>query len=355
MPSMSHSAFVTRSITERTAATKTKAGWWEDVVNESEQAGINLNKFRVISASPMGGPYGTTSPLSVNPLTGQQYRSSFPIITPLDQARVHAMLLDHLGIAKVHAIVGASMGGMQVLQFAVHYPARYDRVIAICTTGQTMPSTQALRSVQRAAVRMDPHFHDGNYADDATGQSGGPIAGMGIARMFGTICYRSRAEFDARFSNRMLTHQQREQPSASTPSSSSSSSASSSSPSPSPLFEVEKYLFHQASTFTGRYDANCYLTLSQCMDLMDLATPTPQQSGTNQSRLTYEQACQSIPASKQFLLLPIASDALIPAEEMERLGRYSWKKTSERCLPTTGYSSLFVLILILHRSFLSYV
>jgi homoserine O-acetyltransferase len=316
MPSMSHSGLVTRSPAGRKAK-QGVAGWWEEVVGFGSQFGVDLNKFRVVSSSPLGGPYGTTSPLSVNPLNGKPYRASFPLITPLDQARVHAFLLDHLGVKKVHAIVGASMGGMQVLQFAVHFPERYDRVIAICTTGQTSPSTQALRSVQRAAVRMDPHYANGDYADAPPPQNVGPRAGMGIARMFGTICYRSRAEFDARFSNRPL--EQPVQTAAHT--------------TPAYLFEVERYLHHQADTFTGRYDANCYLTLSQCMDLMDLASAAPITSPSATSviaasastspvpPLSYEQACSFVPASKQLMLLPIASDALIPPAEMERLAR----------------------------------
>lgn len=388
MPSMSHSALVTRTTEQRRAAAtaddeekkhkKKKRphaeersrsvskngtagdpqpkGWWEDIVGHGDHFGINLERFRVISASPLGGPYGTTSPLSLDPRTNRAYRASFPLITPLDQAHVHATLLDHLGIAKVHAVVGASMGGMQVLQFAVHYPSRYSRVIAICTTGQTSSSTQALRCVQRAAVRMDPAWQGGDYADGPTSSEGasavGPIAGMSIARMFGTICYRSREEFDARFSNKLLKQTSRHameasahanhpaQATAASPSSPATAAAGATPPSstssvPDVLFDVERYLFHAASSFTGRYDANCYLTLSACMDLQDLAWEPPAirppfAEGASSSRarartphvghsLSYEHACALIPHEKQFLLLPIASDALIPPAEMERL------------------------------------
>lgn len=387
MPSMSHSAFVTRperfktkpkrmpnanrsrksnstSTSAKVNVTSTTegqlhsgmAGWWEDVVGSGAQYGIDLRQFRVISASPLGAPYGTTSALSPDTrpnAEGRYYRARFPLITPLDQARVHAMLLDELGIDSVHAVVGASMGGMQCLQFAVHYPHRYDRLIAMCTTGQTSPSTQALRSVQRSAVRSDANYFEGEYADHA---ADGPVAGMSIARMVGTICYRSREEFDKRFdqkpiriglSSESLENEcaaTRSPPTCTSAVSSSSDTAAhstSSSPSPStpgsmlyssscttapqscsiPLFEVERYLAYQASTFTSRsrYDANCYLTLSHCMDLMNLAYETVNAVDGTKERTSYDAACATIPKDKQFLLLPCASDALIPPHEMERL------------------------------------
>lgn len=325
MPSMSHSALVCRSPAHR-ASHSGPAGWWEEVVGFGDHFGINLDRFRVLSASPLGAPYGTTSPLSIDPRNGRQYRAQFPLITPLDQARVHAYLLDHLGIRRVHAIVGASMGGMQVLQFAVHFPQRYDRIIAIATTAQTSPSTQALRGVQRAAVRTDPFFADGNYADAPAGSAGsvGPVAGMGVARMVGTICYRSREEFDARFDHRPIRHVDAVIDDAST-----SPPPPPAATSPPHLFEVEQYLRHQAATFTGRYDANCYLTLSACMDLMDIGgthVTHPSQaelaSGAPSAvAWSYEHACSAVPAEKQILLLPIASDALIPPAELERLAR----------------------------------
>jgi len=180
--------------------------------------------------------------------------------------------------------------------------------------------------VQRAAVRSDPHYAGGDYADYSSSGNAGPLHGMAIARMFGTICYRSREEFDLRFSHRpkhagVQAHQTH-------PASASLTPVPALLP---PLFDVESYLRHAASTFTGRYDANCYLTLSQCMDLMDMGQPEQVSAAATGTAAKHaadevlpsqslEQACSVIPHNAQFLLLPVASDALIPAGELERLG-----------------------------------
>jgi len=283
MPSMSHSAHVLRESKysyrgEGAEASPEPPGWWERCVGFGDHFGIDLNKFRVISASPLGGPYGSSSPLTVNPDTSKPYRRAFPQITPADQARAHAQLLDFLGIGKVHAIVGASMGGMQVLEFAAQFPDRYDKFVSICATGQTSPSTVALRSVQRSVVFADPAFKEGYYHPNE-----GPYSGLGLARMIGTICYRSRPEFDARFDWKANDSHQ---------------------------FEVERYLSHQANSFKERYDANCYLVLSRCMDLMDLGRGFD----------SYSEGVLRIPNTKQGMLLPFKSDALIPSKEMVALG-----------------------------------
>jgi len=288
MPSMSHSAHVLRDTSPEDLKeenkegdnTPTPIGWWEEVVGYGSKFGIDLNKFRVISASPLGGPYGSSSPCSLNPETpGELYRSHFPQITPADQARAHATLLDYLGIHKVHAVVGASMGGMQALEFAAQFPDRYDRFVSICSTGRTSPSTVALRSIQRSVVESDPNYLDGYYLQPYNG----PFMGLGLARKIGTICYRSREEFDKRFEWAADENHS---------------------------FEVERYLSHQASTFRERYDANSYLLLSRCMDLMDLG----------KGFSSYEEGVSRIPPDKQGMLLPIKQDALIPASEMIHLG-----------------------------------
>jgi homoserine O-acetyltransferase len=267
-------------------------GWWESVVGWGDQFGVDLGIFQVISASPLGGPFGTTSPLSENPTTGMHYGPDFPIITPLDQARVHAMLLRHLNIPSLHAVIGSSMGGMAALHFAVQFPEMYERVIAIATTPLTSPSTQALRSVQRSIVLIDPNYKDGWYEPDQ-----GPKEGMGVARKMGTICYRSRDEFDNRFESRALS-----------PSSGDNSPARHRKLLP--QFPVDEYLNHVGDVFGGRYDANCWLTMSLCMDLMDLA-----ETFNGDMRA----ACESIPSSKEIMLLPIAEDALILAKELDSL------------------------------------
>jgi homoserine O-acetyltransferase len=128
-----------------------------------------------------------------NHATFQRYGRDFPAISPADQARVHKLLLDSLGISKVHAVVGSSLGGMQVFKFAVLFPEMLDRAISIVATGKTTPGTVAFRRVQRAAIMADPEYKDGNYT------GAGPVSGMKVARELGTITYRSRDEFNERF------------------------------------------------------------------------------------------------------------------------------------------------------------
>ena len=267
MPSASHSCHVSGD-----------GGWWRDVVGCGEHFGVDCNMFRVVSASPLGSPFGSSSPLTADH-AGTQWRARFPVISPFDQANAHARLIDALHIERVHAVVGASMGGMAALQFALHFPERYSRIVAIATTPLTSASTQALRSVQRAAVRIDPAFRDGDYtADD------GPVHGMAVARQMGTICYRSRREFDERFSP-LRDEEAR-------------------------LFPVERYLRHVANSFGVRFDPNCWLTLSLAMDLQNIAW---KHNGDVSS------AVEQIPRDKEFLLLPVTQDALIPPDELDRL------------------------------------
>ena len=297
-PSMSHSSHVTRPLPLRSspASPSDPAGWWEAVVGWGPHYGVDLRVFNVLSASPLGAPFGSSSPLSPDP-SGRAYRASFPSITPLDQARCHEALLRHLtqgaGVGDMargtpfeswrprlplYAVVGSSMGGMAAIHFACHFPAACHRVVVICSTPLTSPSTQALRSTQRAAVRMDPAYAGGAYGT-------APVAGMKLARMLGTICYRSREEFDERFSPHVGEGGR---------------------------FPVERYLDHVGWAFGGRYDANCYLLLSECMDRMDVG----QRMG--EGRRSYEEAVRGVGRESEWLVLPVTEDALIPAEESDR-------------------------------------
>jgi homoserine O-acetyltransferase len=253
-------------------------GWWEGMVGPG--LGIDTDEYRVICASILGSPYGTTSPVSIDPRTGRLYGKKFPPITPADQARVHALLLDHLKVKSVRAVIGASLGGMQTLQFAAIFPDRVDRAISISATGKTTPGTVALRRVGRCAILLDPDYKEGDYEPGK-----GPLRGLAIARELGTITYRSRDEFNQRF---------RWDP---TP--------------PYGLtdlcFEVEQYLAAQSSRFVNRFDANCYLTLSRAMDLMDLGAGSP----------TYAEGVLRI--KSRLLIIGVDRDLLIPLSEQQHL------------------------------------
>ncbi|RLO08014.1 hypothetical protein DYB28_001039 [Aphanomyces astaci] len=236
-PSFSHSSHAASNRDDP------RPGWWENMIGPGKA--INTSAFRVICPSVLGSPYGSTSPLTIDPTTGKPYRGTFPQITPADMvplAKVHAKLLDYLEVGRVHAVVGGSMGGMQAVQFASLFPDRLDRLVAISCTAQTTPGTVAFRRVQRLAILSDPAYNDGNYVP------GVPLPGMRVARELGMTCYRSREEFDSRFDWN---------PSGSTHFKDVT-------------FDVENYMEYQAAKFARVFDPNCYLVLSKAMDLTNV-------------------------------------------------------------------------------------
>jgi homoserine O-acetyltransferase len=255
-------------------------GWWESMIGPGRA--IDTDHFRVVCGSILGAPFGTTSPISNNPRNGRPWGRDFPQITPADQARCHASLLDALGLDKLHAVVGSSLGGMQVLEFAAQFPSRTGRIVAISATGKTTPGTVALRRVGRLAIMNDPDYKEGRYEHGE-----GPHRGLAVARELGTICYRSRDEFNQRFNwapepEGLYTAQ-------------------------SLLFEVERYLSYQGERFANRFDANCYLLLSRCMDLMDLGA----------GFRTYAEGVMRIVCPSY--IIGVDRDMLIPPSEQQHL------------------------------------
>jgi homoserine O-acetyltransferase/O-succinyltransferase len=273
-------------------------GWWEEMVGPGKT--FDTTKWHVVCASNLGSCFGTTGPLSTDPKTGRPYGRDFPQITPSDMVHAHAAVLDALGLKRVRAAIGASLGGMQVIQFAAEYPDRLDRFITISGTAKTTPHTVALRRIGRLAIVSDPEFKDGRYQ---TGE--GPIAGLKIAREMGTIVYRSRDEFNQRFSWDPIG-----------PLTASAKT-----------FEVESYLAAQADKFSTRFDANCYLVLSRCMDLMDVGA-----------------GCRSLKdgllrIKAKGLVVGVDRDALIPPEEQRAV--FATLRAAEREVRFELLSSVF--------------
>lgn len=240
---------------------------------------INSSYFRVICPSVLGSPYGATSPRTVNPLTGEMYKTTFPQLTPADMARCHAKLLDDIGIRSVHTVIGSSMGGIQALEFAAMFPDRLDRLIGIACTHQTTPGTVAFRRVQRRAILADPEFNGGNYTPEV------PLEGMKVARELGLTCYRSREEFDARFDWNPTGPMHFKEA----------------------TFEVERYMEYQANKFARSFDPNCYLLLSKAMDLTNLG-----RNALNLAEGTSRISCNT-------LIIGIKQDLLIPINEQRNL------------------------------------
>jgi homoserine O-acetyltransferase len=222
-------------------------GWWENFIGPG--APIDTDRWFVICSNLLGGCYGSTGPMSPNPATGQPWATDFPILTVTDMVRAQLRLLDHLGIARLHASIGASLGGMQSLAIAALAPERVDRLVSISAALRAYPQSIALRFVQRQAVMADPDWRGGRYY----GQSF-PHHGQRIAREIGTITYRSGPEWQERFGRERADD-------AATPRLDAD-------------FQVEHYLAHQGEKFCLQYDANSYLYISKAMDLFDLLEET---------------------------------------------------------------------------------
>jgi homoserine O-acetyltransferase len=222
-----------------------RPGWWDMMIGPGKA--IDTERYFVICANVLGGCRGTTGPSSINPATGQRWGLDFPVVTIGDMVAVHRRLVAHLGIERLLAVVGGSMGGMQVLDWAVRYPESVAAAIAIATTPRLSAQSIAFDAIGRTAILNDARFDAGNYAE-----GDGPALGLAIARMIGHITYLSEAGMHEKF-GRQLRHADRYRYDFSDE------------------FSVETYLNHQGRTFVERFDANSYLYVTKAMDYFDLA------------------------------------------------------------------------------------
>lgn len=222
-----------------------KPGWWNNMIGPGKP--IDTNRFFVICSNSIGGCQGSTGPKSINPDTGEPYNLTFPFITISDMVRTQKCLIDHLGIEKLHAIIGGSMGGMQVLQWAIEFPDCVDRILPMATTWRQNSQAIAFDEVGRQAIMQDPEWKEGNYDPD-----GGPNVGLAIARMMAHITYLSDKGMDRKFGRRRQAGHDSKY-------------------SFDIEFEVESYLRYQGESFTNRFDANTYLYLTRALGYFDLA------------------------------------------------------------------------------------
>jgi homoserine O-acetyltransferase len=219
-------------------------GWWDSLIGPG--AALDTSRYFVVCPNVLGGCQGTTGPASVAP-DGRPYGPRFPIITIRDQVVVEAALADRLGIERWYAVVGGSMGGMRVLEWAVGFPDRLRRAVAISVGAKATAEQIAWCSVQIRAIRADPNWRDGDYYSEAPGD--GPHTGLSLARGIGQISYRSELEFDQRFGR---DHQGDENPLEGG------------------RYAVESYLEYHGRKLTRRFDANSYILLSQAMNHHDV-------------------------------------------------------------------------------------
>jgi len=270
---------------ERDAGSGRGLGWWDGMIGPGKA--FDTDQFHVVSTNLLGGCRGTTGPSSTNPATGRPYGSDFPVITVADMVRAEHAFLQELGITRLAAVAGGSLGGMQALEWAVQYGDRVDAIIPIASTHALQPQGVAWNAIARNAITADPDWQGGHYY--GTGRA--PAAGMGVARMVGHITYLSAMSLNAKFGRRLqfaddiryvLTE---------------------------PEFEVESYLRYQADAFVKRFDANTYLYMSRALSYFDLAR---QYGGGELAR-----AVRNV--SARTLLIAFSSDWLYPPAGSEEL------------------------------------
>lgn len=223
-----------------------KPGWWSRVVRPGGV--IDTDRYHVICANVIGSCMGSSGPASDDPETGRPYAMRFPVVTIGDMVRAQAMLLDHLGIARLHAVIGGSMGGMQALAWAAHYPDRVGRALVIASAARHSAQNIAFHEVGRQAIMADPDWQGGDYY--ASGRV--PVKGLSVARMAAHITYLSEAGLTEKFGRQL---QDRDAKTFGFDAD----------------FQVESYLRHQGISFVDRFDANSYLYITRAMDYFDLA------------------------------------------------------------------------------------
>lgn len=267
-----------------------KPGWWDTMVGPGRP--FDTSRYFVICSNVLGGCKGSTGPASTDPATGRPYGARFPVITVADMVRAQARLLDSLGIERLHAVAGGSMGGFQALEWATAHPARVRGAVLLATTARHSPQMVAWNAIGRRAIMSDPAWNGGDYYDGDL-----PANGQAIARMIGHVTYLSEQSLEQKFARSLqrggqhaftLDHE----------------------------FAVESYLQYQGDSFNTRFDPNSYLYITKAMDYWDL----PARYGSLDAALARSRA--------SFLLLSFTSDWLYPtaeslaiAESLRRAGR----------------------------------
>jgi homoserine O-acetyltransferase len=263
---------------ERDGRAAKALGWWDGMIGPGKA--FDTDRFFVVSTNLLGGCRGTTGPSSLDAPTGRPYGTDFPVITVADMVRTEHALLNELGIDRLAAVAGGSLGGMQALEWAILFPDQVGAVVAIASTHALHPQGLAWNAIARDAIMRDPAWQGGHYY--GTGHA--PDAGMGLARMVGHMTYLSAEALDDKFGRRLqfaddirftLTE---------------------------PEFEIESYLEHQAESFVRRFDANTYLYTSRALTYFDLA----RQHG----RGSLARALEGV--SARTLLIAFSSDWLYP-------------------------------------------
>jgi len=256
-----------------------ETGWWSNLVGEGKP--IDTAKYFVVCSNVLGGCRGSTGPSSVNPQSGQPYGLGFPLVSIKDFVDAQRLLIDHLGIQTLLAVVGGSMGGMQVLQWMVSYPDRIRSAIPIATTMKHSPQQIAFNEVGRQAIMADHNWNNGNYYGGSA-----PERGLAVARMVGHITYMSDVSMAEKFGRRRKNLER-------------------------PFkfgtdFEVEGYLRYRGDNFVKRFDANSYLYITKAIDYFNIL------NGKNPSEIFKD-------LKAKVLVLAFKSDWLYPTYQSREI------------------------------------
>ena len=265
-------------------------GWWEAMLGHGKP--IDTDRWFVICVNSLGSCKGSTGPASIDPITGQTYRLSFPDLSVEDGADTAMHVVRSLGVVRLACVIGNSMGGMVALSLLQRFPGTAHSHINISGAARALPFSIAIRSLQREAIRLDPNWNNGDYTDEAY-----PEAGMRMARKLGVITYRSALEWDGRFGRVRLDSDRRlgDDPFGLE-------------------FEVESYLEGHARRFVRRFDPNCYLYLSRSMDWFDLG----EACSTGQSHGTCEQGLSRLRLDRA-LAIGVHTDILFPLQQQQEI------------------------------------
>ena len=257
-------------------------GWWDGLIGPGKA--LDTDRFFAVCPNILGSCYGTTGPRSIDPATNRPYRLTLPTITVRDIVRVQKEFLDILGVRKLTAVIGSSLGGMQVLEWGILFPEFCTSIIPISTSAKQSAWCIGLNSAVRAAITGDPRWDGGNYDEQ-------PAVGLSVARMIGMLSYRTPRELEERF-GRNRQHEGGDVFDLENE------------------FQIESYLRHQGKKLADRFDANTYLYLSRAMDLHDVTL----------GRGSLKRALGSI--SSPALCVGVSSDIRYPTHEQKELVRY---------------------------------
>jgi len=250
--------------------------WWPNIIGEGKT--FDPARDFIVCANILGSCYGTTGPVSHNPVTESRYQADFPNLSVRDMVEAQRILLDELGVTHLELVTGPSLGGMQALEWALMYPERVGSIVPIGVGGRHSAWCIGISEAQRAAIAADPNWNEGFYSDEFP-----PEKGLAAARMMAVCTYRSWQSFDERFGRDQRTDNQ---------------------------YQVQSYLRHQGQKINERFDANTYVTLTHAMHTHDLA----------RGRGDYPDVLHTI--EQPALVVSVSSDALYPPEEQQYLAEH---------------------------------